>query len=202
MLSRVFVEEGEYIKQPLDKAYDNWDIMNDTDFAELVRICEEEKPELVTLAFPCTVWSSIQNLNLHIPGYQGRLSKARRKQVRLLERVRHICDIQRQHNRLFLLENPIASEAFRQRPIAELLAVSDPHCSDVFTGITDQCVFNLRHYRTNKLLKKPTRFVSNSPEVINALAHRCNGCHEHGEIVGGGDSSWSGRWTKPMCQAI
>ena len=93
--------------------------------------------------------------------------------------------------------NPKQSEAWKQLALRDFVEqAGQSGFEDVGCVVADQCAFGLRHWKSKLLLKKPTLFVSNSPEILNALDRQCNQRHEHGEIVGKGHSELSGRWPK------
>eukprot|EP00974_Lingulodinium_polyedra_P109314 10575611-Lingulodinium_polyedra.AAC.1 len=65
------------------------------------------------------------------------------------------------HGDDFLLENPLASDA-RKQPVIQKLEKDSRTCSTV----SHMCCFDLRHPKTGQWLKKPTWWLSNSPEII------------------------------------
>eukprot|EP00969_Alexandrium_andersonii_P250784 11083961-Alexandrium_andersonii.AAC.1 len=49
------------------------------------------------------------------------------------------------------------------------------------------CRFGKVHLRSRLPILKPTWFMSTSPEIIQELGRRCQGGHEHGQVLGGAD---------------
>ena len=49
------------------------------------QLLKHEDPDVVTVAWPCTDWSLMQNLNLNRPEYWRRLLKRRRKSVKMVQ---------------------------------------------------------------------------------------------------------------------
>ena len=61
-------------------------------------------------------------------------------------------------------------------------------CPTVGESKCDQCMFGCMTAATAKspamAAKKPTKFLSNSLEMLNQLGHRCDGSHEHKQLHG------------------
>ena len=51
-------------------------------------------------------------------------------------------------------------------------------------------------------VKKPTRFLTNSPCIGNALCLKCRGQHRHIELTGGGRTRRSEVYPDDLCRAI
>ena len=60
---------------------------------------------------------------------------------------------------------------------------------DVYVITTDQCAFGLRARDSLgwALVKKPTKFITNSWYIAKNLNRRCRGGHRHSETVGQGE---------------
>ena len=43
----------------------------------------------------------------------------------------------------------------------------------------DQCAFGLKEHKSMMHIKKPTWFITTSPEISARLQRKCNGKHEH-----------------------
>ena len=63
--------------------------------------------------------------------------------------------------------------------IAKLPNTAIAHC--------DQCCFGMRVTRgtTTGLAKKATGFTTNCPALVHRLSKRCDGSHEHLQLIGG-----------------
>ena len=77
-----------------------------------------------------------------------------------------------------MFENPLTSRAWLEQEVQQLMDLEE-----VILVATDQCRFDLRSI-DGGLHKKPTGFLTNSPNIAEQLSKRCDGSHEHGVILG------------------
>ena len=75
------------------------------------QLLENEDPDVVTVAWPCTDWSLMQNLNLGRPDYWRRLLKRRKKSIKMVKFSADVAEWQNKRHRptrpkFFLAENP------------------------------------------------------------------------------------------------
>ena len=63
------------------------------------------------------------------------------------------------------------------------------------------CSFNLRD-PYDQLLKKPTGWLGNLPEILDALAVQCSGGHEHGQCMGARTTKLAQVYTVELAQAF
>ena len=155
-----------------------------------------DKPFLIVLAFPCSIWSSIQNLRK--ANEKDLLGVLREEERVLLRFVRAVCEIQVKNNRHFLLENPAGSMAWKEPDIAHVVSNLS-----VDTCISHMCRFNKKN-ASGKPLYKPTRFSSSSQCVIDNLKRRCESNHVHGHVMVGDRtaSAAAGEYSKELAEAI
>ena len=78
----------------------------------------------------------------------------------------------------FLLEHPLTSTAWLENELQQLMADDR-----VILVVCDQCRFNLRSTSGN-LHKKPTGFITTSPEIAAELDRRCDQSHQHEQVLG------------------
>ena len=82
-----------------------------------------------------------------------------------------------------LREHPVGALSWRTKPILRLLKSAGVH-----SIVNDQCMFGLMVKGENgvpSLAKKPTRWMTNSIFMIDALNVRCDRSHKHQHLVGG-----------------
>ena len=75
----------------------------------------------------------------------------------------------------------------------------------VGTVIGDQCQFGLETRGPDGQpmpAKKPTRFLSSAPAVLEALGRRCRGRHQHQVLAGSGRAAAAARYPAGLCRAI
>jgi len=131
---------------------------------------DEQKPLLVVGSPECAPFSSLQNFNdTSSPQYQEALKHG-------LEHLRFCTEVYRYQvskGRLFLHEHPANAWSWQLEIIQH---VSQLPGVDVVTG--DQCLFGQKVQK--QFARKRTRWMSNCPEICDALQGLCDGRkHEH-----------------------
>ena len=155
-----------------------YDFYKAEDREEAVRTVCIEQPFGIILAFPCTVWSPLQNLTLSkMKGgaYAKRLKKRRLRDRVLIRHVVRMALLQMARGRHFVIENPSRSAAWSLcRELRRLR--QDPR---VYEVVFDQCRFGLRG-PWGRFHQKRTMILSSSIEVINRLTDKmCQKDHDH-----------------------
>lgn len=157
------------------------------------------KPGLVTVAPPCKSFSSLQNLSMNRREESTELMQRylqNRKQGRdLLAFGVEVCHMCIQLGLKFVFEHPANATSWQERCLSKLAKLPGVHSCK-----TDQCAFGL--HGDQGLHRKPTRFISNSPEIIAALDRQCSKDHAHEPIVGGGRSLRSQAYPERLIDAI
>ncbi len=130
----------------------------------------EEKPQLLIGSPPCTPYSAWQNLNAAKHGWPaGELEKRRVAGDIHLAFVCELYTMQMDGDRYFLHENPDQAASWG-RPCMQPLLSDDR----VQRSVGDQCQFEQQSHLGDPV-KKPTGWLSNSPEILKALSKRCRG---------------------------
>ena len=126
--------------QPLD-LIDGYDVTSGDGRRLLFNTLDEHDPLLTVIAFTCTMWTSLTNLQPeHIMAEIFDLRKTTGKQT--LRLVRDICIHRQRRHRYFLVENPSNSQAWSNEGILHSVYQLD----GVYYATGSQCV-----------LKPPTR---------------------------------------------
>ena len=92
----------------------------------------------------------------------------------------------RQHERgkFFLHEHPAGARSWQVPVIKNLRSLRGV---DVVRG--DQCQYGLttkgESPEDRRIAMKPTKFMSNSPQMLQQLSKRCDHSHKHQHLVGG-----------------
>ena len=117
-----------------------------------------------------------------------KMSPEKVEQLRL-EAVKHLhymaglYKLQLAEGRQFLHEHPATASSWNDQWIENVLR--HPMVSSI---ISDQCEYGLLTPDANGLptpAKKPTRWMSSSPFMLQRLSKRCSGDHVHQHLVGG-----------------
>ena len=109
---------------------------------------EEIDTDTMIIAWPCTAWCSIQNLNTE-PGQRERLEKLQQEQRKLTRFVERLANRARGKNRMVMVEQPQTSKA-RHLPDS----VSATRAMDEV--ITNMCMHGLTCPETQVPLRKAT----------------------------------------------
>ena len=134
------------------------------------------QPDLLVMAFPCSPWSQLQNLQRD----KGVVAAKRRRDRTFLAFAREMADYQNSRGKGFLIENPVASKAWNEKPM-------QTHYRFV---ACDMCRFGLKDPWTKRPLKKRTDLMTNLRGLADFMATQKCACSpetEHTHIVG---STW------------
>ena len=133
-------------------------------------------PDLLIMAFPCSPWSSLQNLQRD----QAVVAAKRQADRQFLTFARELADLQNSKGKGFVIENPVASKAWKEPPLqAPYRFVA-----------CDMCRFGLKDPWSQKPLKKRTGLMTNLPSLASFMAGQKCACGDevqHKHIVG---STW------------
>ena len=91
-----------------------WDFTRATDRRRVYDLVEKEKPDLIVAAWPCTSYSTLQNLANGRRGHHERLRRLRRQHDQLVEFSRKVCRMQQTNGRDFIGENPLTSKVWTE----------------------------------------------------------------------------------------
>ncbi|CAJ1408326.1 unnamed protein product [Effrenium voratum] len=163
-ISMMALERGWHMCEPV--TLPGWDLRDPQTREEAHNYIDSQAPDLLVLAWPCSPWSSLQNLNCRTPEAVRRLAQKRKEHRPMLEFVGE------------------AEKAESQRRSFKGMAET----------VTDMCQFGLRKPAgegARRFMKKPTRLVG-TPEVIRRCSRRCKGSHKHTHIFG--YFKWRGKW--------
>ena len=165
MVTRVAFDRGWHACAPIsiEAGYDL--LTRDGRQAAWERI-EAESPDALVVAWPCDPWSAMQNLNRRRPDTWLRVLH-RRRQHRALTRFATQCELwQTRHNKIFLGENPITSQAWK---LPEITRLRD-RCHE---ALPHMCACQLRDPETGLYLRMATRIVTASRRTAQRLSLRC-----------------------------
>ena len=133
--------------------------------------------------------------------------EVRRELVRANVHMEFVTDLYKEQvlaGRYFLHEHPLCAISWKLKCILEVMAMQG-----VDSEWMDQCQYG-QEGGTEQPVKKPTRWMSNSPEILHMLKERCDGKDGRCSRPGGGEhASCTGKTARmaaiyPMklCKAI
>jgi len=167
----------------------NWDFTKEAMRQEARMEVIEGKPLFLIGSPACTDYCSWQVLNAQKFGWpEGEVERRMIASDVHLAFVAELYKIQMDGGRYFLHENPDGARSWSRRPMTEI--VQDARVQRI-TG--DQCQYGQESFKGDPV-KKPTGWLSNSPEILKKLEKRCRG--RRGECTrprGGRHASASGR---------
>ena len=197
-VSYQFSRWGWNTLEPIDQIYGT-DLTVEANRERIIHWIEKFRPRLVVVAYPCKVWSNINNLSCTTPQARRRLRVRRLKERPFLEFCEKVFEVQLKNGDDALGENPKLSASFHEKPIKNILNHPSVH-----TATGHGCRFGIRHAESKKLLLKPTLWFSTSPEICDQLGLVCKnkehpGDHEHDVCLGGSRiTEHAGRYTKKI----
>ena len=165
-----------------------WDLSKDDHVEELFDLLEREKPELLGGSPPCGPFSTLQNLvdvaNNVDPADRAKRLAEGKKHLRTAVRAYWT---QMEAGRYFLHEHPKGARSWEEPQVQELQA--DPR---VFTVTGPMCRWRMtsEDAQGKGLVKKETRWVTNSPHIAKALSGVCSNTtgktwHRHVNLING-----------------
>ena len=170
-----------------------WDFSDARHRDAAFRLIRRTKPYALVIAFPCGVWSMLQNLN---PPADLEDRRAEAKVLVLFALA--LAELQLASGRHFLIENPVSSAAWR---LEEVMEFRDR--PDVLEVVVDMCCFGLKG-PDGKLHKKGTRLLTSSQALVSLLqGYRCDGGHVHSWVLGGSKiTTAAGHYTTVFSDAV
>ena len=169
---------------------------------EVAVLIEKEDPLFLIGAPPCTVFSSMQNMKQrHNVGKAWEIKY--QQGLAHLEYAVQLYWEQISRGRFFLHEHPATATSWGLPIIKEL----ERHPGvQVVTG--DMCRWGMTLEKgttadeTTRLVKKPTKWMTNSPILAKLLQSRCNGQHEHEKLEGSSRTKQAESYPVPLVKAI
>ena len=158
-----------------------------------------ELPWLLVGSPPCTEYCLLQR-NLNHPRMDPEEVRRRRAEAALLFAFALACYVfQLRGGRHFLHEHPATAASWNEPAMRRL--IQDRR---VGTVVADQCAYGLvTSGPEGKPMpaRKPTRFASSAPAVLERLGRRCDGSHVHQPLVSGRPAA-AALYPQDLCRAI
>ena len=150
-----------------------WDFDNDECRRRAIELVDRTKPLLLILSPMCRFFSVLQRINRDKQD-PAKFEENRARAVRHLEFCLILCKMQQDGGRRYLLEQPAQATSWQEPSMIEFIAKSP----DARIATCDLCCYGLKTLGTDgskRLAKKPTRFLTNSACLFEALGVRCEG---------------------------
>ena len=160
-----------------------WDLSLKIHRRETLRLIDTEQPDWVIVGPPCTQFSSLNNWLNHKKMGREKLDRHMKEAIGHLRFACRLYKRQLARGRWLLHEHPLTASSW-QTPEIKALRVNPR----VGTTTCHQCMFGILTPGDDgsiKAAKKPTRFMPNSPYMLNEITRLCTGHHEHQHLVAG-----------------
>ena len=184
------IKEGLRVLQPVDQIYGHA-LNSMADFDWLEKTLERWLPVLVIWEISCTAWTSLQHLSRSAEEIEA-LRALQRRAINSMVRIIMKLQSMGVH---FLIENPYGTAFWKQPGLLKLQALPG-----VEFRMGCMCEFGLCDGH-GQLLKKPTGWLSDMPELLDELARPCSGQHEHGQCIGGNVAKKAQVYTNQLARA-
>ena len=187
---------------------DSFDLRNGYDLSDertqalVISRIKKSQPSMVIGSPPCTTFSQLQQLNLHVHGdsWKAKFEKEKQKAVKHIVFCLKLFQLQRNRGAYFLFEHPESADSWQIPELVEFTKLDG-----VMTQVADQRMYGLVSPTGNgkEVLpaKKPTRFMSNSWCVLQDLSVRCDKSHIHRPLIAG-RASKAQEYPDGLCRAI
>ena len=172
-----------------------WDLSKKRARRRCLKWIRQNKPQVIMISPPCTAFSRLQGLSKWSANKERTLWTG----VQLLKFAAAVAKEQVREERHFLFEHPASATSW-SRP--EMRSLS--RLAGVVEVVGDQCMFGLTtRSATGKVrpAKKRTKFMTNIPEVKDELGVKCDGRHEHQQLISG-RAQKAEVYPQELCKAI
>ena len=154
-----------------------WDLANKDEAEEAFTMIKRDKPQVVILSPPCIKFCKLWNLcKTGVPRRDWLHA------VRMVNVAVHAAHLQLDGGRHFVFEHPLSASSWRLPALRRLRARA---------GVTEttvhMCAFGLTsrdHFGEAPVLK-PTRILTSSWAIRDAVAKKCSRDHRHVQLVSG-----------------
>ena len=153
-----------------------WDLSRPDDRRQMWRQLHDQKPLLIVLCPPCTMFSILQELNFWKMD-PGKVMMLLGTGLEHLEVSAAIARWQVKNDRYFLYEHPDGARLWSEACIQRLQELEG-----VVRIRVDMCMFGL-NVTGDGLNKKPTGILSNCPGIVKKLNLQCDGTHFHVPLI-------------------
>ena len=162
-------------------------------------LLDRTKPKLLIGSPVCTFFSNLMRMNWA----RMKPEEAEKCYTQALAHLHFAIELYRAQmdaGRLFLHEHPLTATSWQTQKMEELVA--DPRTIKV---IAHQCMLGLMTKGPDgrwMAAKKPTGFVTNSPQIAARLDVKCDGTHPHQTLLGRTRTSRAAQYPPALCDAI
>ena len=156
-----------------------WDLRDKDVQKKVIDMVMKDKPELLVLCPPCTLFSMLQNL---AGDPRVRCPAKWQEAVAMVDFAVQLCRMQAKSGRKFLFEHPLGASSWTRTELKNLM-----HESGIYEAKTHMCMFGMQSTDKEGAAPalKPTRFLTNSTAVQGMLEKKCSRDHRHVQLLNG-----------------
>ena len=181
-----------------------WDLNDEKQRLKMEKILDEQKPTLLIGSPPCVKFSILMNLLMGKNLSSERRAQFHQELDEAISQLRFCFKLYRKQiaaGRYFLHEHPASASSWELHEVQELM--QDPN---VFEVVAHMCALGMTTRMPGDPEKevpvlKPTRFLTNSWTVVEALNRRCECEGKHGTLLCGRAEA-AQRYPAKMCHLI
>lgn len=156
-----------------------YDFLTCEDRAQALRLWQTHRPFFTMLSPPCTMYSSMQNLNLAKMDPDVKQKRFNEAHC-LLDFAMMIAQRQMQRFKFFCHEHPQKASSWQRHTVQAVAALPG-----VMSVTFDQCQVGLKTPVSQQPLRKRTTLLTNSPQIVEVFAPlQCQCEVEHAVIQG------------------
>ena len=159
------------LSQPCTHTGKTWNCLKEEDRQWAKRRLYADKPELLVVCPPCTLFSSLQNLSPN--GLPEKRCPDRWQEALLMLRFSvELCLIQNRSGRAFVFEHPSTASSWEDACLRDIVSTSG-----IVTSLLDMCRYGMTAVdkQGEGPVRKTTRIATNVYEIADALSLRCEG---------------------------
>lgn len=177
-----------------------WDFDDPACRRRAVQLVRQSRPFMLIGSPMCTWFSTLMSMNFpQMTEEQKEQGMARAR--RHLAFSIYLYRIQLQEGRHFLHEHPAGASSWKDECVTSFMRAHP----GLYTTVSHMCRFGMQSTLEDRVtmapVAKPTRWLTSSRHVAEALNRRCLGGHRHAVLVSGRASA-AQVYPKALCQAI
>ena len=190
--------QGEKLGLRVGEAMDltnGWDFRKSEHREKARQYRRERKPKLLVGSPMCTMFCLLQNLSPWTQEKQRRWVEAKMHMDFMMEMYTE----QVKEGRWFLHEHPASATSWGLQEVMKVMQLKG-----VEVTIADQCQYGLTTWSKDGRLmpaRKRTKFMTNCHEIAEELNRRCDGSHEHQQLISG-RAAGAARYPDGLCIAV
>ena len=181
----------------VDEKGNRWDFDRAEDRRHAKWLVEKFRPRVLIGSPMCTAFSALQNWNRRKMA-PGKWDAMMRRAVMHVDFCCELYEMQARRGDYFLHEHPADATSWKLPRVQRVASIKG-----VRVVISDMCCFGMQQVDKDGpgLVKKPTKFMTNSEELAQELSRRCPGGHHHVSLLSGRAAS-AQVYPKQLCSAV